>query len=101
MEVKDPETQKVLRDGQMLSDGVKGDFWRFVKSHLLARVNLLDSLEATIFESKSDEEIARELKARAASVKMIKEWIAEVEASAEQHSINSNSIEHEEYIIQV
>lgn len=99
--ILDKETQQTLRTGQILADGVKGDFWNYVKGQLEQKVTLLDSLEATIFDGKSDEEIAHELKARAASVRIIKGWIAEVEASAEQHQINATQITNEEYLIQI
>lgn len=97
----DKETQQTLHIGQLLADGIKGEFWAYVKSQLENRVHLLDSLEATIFEGKSNEEIAQELKARASSVRIIKSWIAEVEASAEQHQINATQITNEEYLIQI
>jgi len=97
----DKETREVIRRGEILADGVKGDFWSYVKGQLKNKIETLNSIDTTIFEGKSDAELAREIRERASVVKILEDWVKEIEASASQHTMNQNIINNEDHILHV
>lgn len=96
---KDPETLKIEREGQAISDFVKSTGWEIAKGLLIQKLNLLDSLSSTIFENKTPEQVVVEMQARASSVQIVRDWINEVEGTAHQHLSNNQPKPEEETII--
>lgn len=95
----DPETLKIHREGQAVADFVKSDGWGIAKRMLIEKINLTDSLSATIFDGKTSDQIALELQSRANSVQLIKEWLQEVEGTAHQHESNTPTTSQQDEII--
>lgn len=97
----DKETQEVLKEGETASFLAKNDDWKWAKKKLLQKLSNLDSvrtLEKTI-EKKGD--VGLEIKARNMTIKMILEWLDEIEGIAEQYEENKKLLEDvqkEDYI---
>ena len=85
----DKETQQILSDGQKWTDLVQSDGWALAKAELLQKISLLNTVSTTIFENKTPEQIASEIKERASVVQILLEWISVVEGKAEQATANA------------
>jgi len=89
----DKETQKVLSEGEKIRDGINSDFWRIIRGKLTDLINSQDSLSAMEFEGKSTEQKALEAESRANTVATLKQWLADIEGTAETHDYNKNLTE--------
>lgn len=81
----DKETNQEYVDGEELSNLVQSKGWHLAKRALFNNILLIDSVETIDTEDKSLEDIGKETFARAAAVKLILEWIREIEGSKQSH----------------
>ena len=83
---KDPETQRVLREGQVLADLVKSAAWGLVKRKM--NKLLLDLGNILTIDNKTADPV-KELAARQMAIGIIMELVKEIEGDAAQFSDNS------------
>lgn len=80
----DPQTQKVLKDGEILANLVDSDGWKMAKKRLCD--SLLTVMDIMTLEKKDD--IVQEIGARQLAVQLVMNWISEIEGTANQHTSN-------------
>lgn len=88
----DKDTSKILHEGLIIRDGIKGEFWGVVKADLLNRITEMNTLSLLDF-SKPTEQLMLEAMTRANTVKTIFDWINEIEGKAQQYENNKPSVE--------
>jgi hypothetical protein len=101
-EKPDKETLAIYNQGEMISIGVKGDFWNYVRDTFMAQISTLKDPTTIVVEGRSDEEIVKELRERISVADIIERLIKEIEATAEQHNSNKRLVDpSEDYLIQI
>lgn len=88
----DKDTQKVMLEGQEIDNFTKSDAWNLVKEKLTSRLAAMDSLSTMDFTNKTETQIALEVQTRANTVMTIRQWIEEVEGTAEQFRVNKEML---------
>lgn len=74
-----------LRQSEALRYMVEGDGWAEAKALLLQKIAQVDSISSAVFDHKTPEQVVAEIQARASTVLLIREWLAEIEGRVEQH----------------
>lgn len=100
MKTQDKETIEVLKLGQKYHDLAKSEDWAFAKEILNDKIKVLDSI-STLPQELTPEEKLKELEIRAGSIELVRNWIKEVEESAEVHIENQSVVngEKEEIVV--
>jgi hypothetical protein len=93
----DYETQQALDKGEKLKNFVQSEVWQMVKEYLLEKLGTLNTI-GTLDFNKPPEQIVLEAQTRANTVKIIYQWITEVEGMAAQHADNQQVVVTEEII---
>jgi regulator of PEP synthase PpsR (kinase-PPPase family) len=99
----DHETALVFARGAHLEELVSSNGWKEAKQMLMDKINDLNAVTNTIFEGKTNDQIADEMKQRASVVSIFKEWVDEVESEAEKNKDNRAGFDankKESYIMQ-
>ena len=78
------EEQKIALEGEKLTDLVNSNGWDVAKKMLEEKCSMLDSISAVFVEGKSAQDIAEEVKLRTSVVAIIRQWIVDVEGTANQ-----------------
>lgn len=86
----DAETQKLLDDGEALTDLVSSRGWGIIKENLLQRINHLKSIETLPAEDVG--QILTALEGRKTAIAEMSEWLSDVEATVHQHAINKKMV---------
>lgn len=98
----DKETQEVLKEGEKANFLINNNDWRWAKTKLLQKLSNLDSVRTLAKITENKEDIAVEIKARNMTIKMILEWLDEIEGIAKQHEANKKllgDVQKEDYSI--
>lgn len=93
----DKDTSKELNEGIEISEGIKGRFWAIAKKDLLDRLTEMNTI--TLIDGlaeKTDEEIGKETKLRANTVKIVFDWINNIEGRANQYEYTKPLVERPE-----
>lgn len=91
----DKDTSKIMQEGLEIKEGIKGVFWQIVKGDLLKRITELNTLSLLDFK-KTPEQVMIEAMTRANTVKIIFDWIKEIEDKALQYDNNKPLVERDE-----
>lgn len=89
----DIETQEVFKEGEKAHFLIKGKDWQWAKRKLLQNLSNLDSVRTLEKILKDKGDVALEIKARTMTIKMVLEWLDEIEGIAEQHKGNKEAFE--------
>ena len=83
----DPETQKVLRDGQELVNLIEGDGWRVARSMLIDMMNDVASI-MNMEPSDNTKNIIAELEGRKIAIETIQNWFKEIDSEIANYTDN-------------
>ena len=71
---------------------VHSDGWALVKEHIEAKLKDNDSISTFVFDGRDEKSVVQEMMTRAHASRMVRDWIAEVEALATQSYENAKTI---------
>lgn len=89
----DKDTQKVLSEGEKITNLVDSDEWKTARKKLYDKLITLDSLSGVPKEGKTNEDIINELKVREGVVSIILAWIKEIEGIKTKHQFDKKMFE--------
>ena len=87
------DTQKILSEGEKLSNFVESDAWKLIRKKLFDKLITIDSIAGVPKDKKTNEEIIFEIKLREGVVSLILQWIREIEGSAKKYKFDSKMFE--------
>lgn len=94
----DPETQRVFKEGEKAHYLTKSEDWNWAKRKLLQKLSNLDSVKTL----KKKGNILQEVKVRQMTIKLVLEWLDEIEGIAEQHAEQNRKllekVEEDDYL---
>ncbi len=83
----DKETKSTIEKGQRIKRLVDSEDWKLAKQSLEDKIKLLDSISSLPL-NLDREELIKELTTRQGAIDLIRNWIAQVEAEAQQATSN-------------
>lgn len=82
----DKETKEILSENEKIASFVGSDPWKIIKKKLYSKLITLDSVSAIPKNDRSFEEVGRDAAMREAVVKIVTDWILEIEGIASNES---------------
>ena len=90
----DAETSKILSEGELLQDMIRGDGWAIVKRKLTEMISMLDSIKAIPDDIKQDPvKMSFESRVREGAASILETWLKDIEGTAEQTKQNRETME--------
>jgi hypothetical protein len=85
----DRDTKELLAMGESMYDLVHSRGWGYARAMLMQKLEVVNSMnQVDGIETRSYEELGREMKERVAVFNIFKEWLQEVEGESEKYESN-------------
>lgn len=85
MKKLDVDTQKEVEKSEKISALVNHRGWTEAKNVLLEKLAALDSISMFITDDDNADKMKIDFMARVSTIQIVREWLAEIEGTAEQH----------------